>query len=216
MEKMELSKFTIGLIFIFLPGILALIISERLTEHRERKGYELLAYALVLGCIAHVIYDLVRYLLIYIQNFFHYILIFQPEQDRWIALMLDDHITIQGQVVGITAVIGVLLGLLVAYAANYSWLHRFASKINASKKFSDIDVWTNLMNSQVTRWIVLRDHSKNLMYQGYVQAFSVAEETRELVLTDATVFVNNSAEKMYDVPVLYLSFDKKDVALEIF
>ncbi|MHB1587727.1 MAG: DUF6338 family protein [Acidiferrobacteraceae bacterium] len=206
---MELSKFTIGLIFIFLPGIVALIISERLTEHGERKGHELFAYALVLGCIAHVLYGLVRHLL-------NGAPIVPLEKDRWIVLMLNNHSTIQGQVVGITAVIGVLLGLFVAFSANHSWLHRFANNINVSKKFSDIDVWTHLMNLQGLQWVVLRDHSKNLMYQGYVRAFSGAEETRELCLSDASVFVNNSAEKMYDVPLLYLSFDKKDVALEIF
>jgi hypothetical protein len=55
-----------------------------------------------------------------------------------------------------------------------------------------------------------------LAYQGYVQAFSATEDTRELFLTNASVFKNDTGEKEYDVAVLYLSIDKKDVALEIF
>jgi len=69
---MELSRFTIAIIFIFFPGILALVISERLTTHPERKSYELFAYALVLGCVAHLLYELVYSLAV-----------------RWIALPDD-------------------------------------------------------------------------------------------------------------------------------
>jgi hypothetical protein len=80
--------------------------------------------------------------------------------------MLDDTVTIQRQVVAITAVIGGLLGLLLAYMANHSWLHRFANKLDISKKFAEVDVWTHLMTYQGPQWVVIRDHSKNLMYQG--------------------------------------------------
>ena len=76
---MELSKFSIGLIFIFLPGILALLVSERLTEHPERKNYELLVYALVLGCIAHVTYGLLALVSHALPPFFHL------AEDRWIV-----------------------------------------------------------------------------------------------------------------------------------
>lgn len=152
---MELSKFTVGLIFIFLPGILALLVSERLTEHPERKGYELFTYALVLGCIAHVAYALM------VQISHGLPLGFHLDEDRWIELMLEDEtITIQTNVVATTAAIGVLLGLFLAYAANHSWLHRIAH--------------------------------------------------------DATVFENRSGRKLYDVKTIYLSFEKKDVAVEIF
>jgi Family of unknown function (DUF6338) len=207
--EMQLSKFTIGLIFIFLPGILALIISERLTEHRERHGYELLAYALVLGCIAHVVYGL-------LQPALDLILRIHLEEDRWIDLMLDTDVAIQRQVVAYTAIIGAILGLLLAYITNRSWLHRFAAKLKISQKFAEVDVWTHLLTYQGPQWVVVRDHSKNLMYQGYVQAFSATEDTRELFLTNASVFANNTGKKEYDVAVLYLSFDKKDVTLEIF
>jgi hypothetical protein len=54
------------------------------------------------------------------------------------------------------------------------------------------------------------------MYQGYVKAFSTSEETRELFLVEATVFQNDTGEKMYDVAILYLSFDKTNFTLEIF
>lgn len=208
---MELSKFSIGLIFIFLPGILALLVSERLTEHPQRKNYELFVYALVLGCIAHIAYGLLAALSYALPP------TYRLDEDRWIELMLDDsQVSIQTRVVAITAIIGVLLGLLVAYGANHSWLHRVAHRLRVSRKFADNDVWGYLMNSGIVGWIVLRDHSKNLMYQGYVATFSTTEDPRELILRDASVFENSSGAKLYDVSSLYLSFEKKDVVVEIF
>jgi hypothetical protein len=208
---MDLSKFSVGLIFIFLPGMLALVVSERLTEHPERKGYELFVYALVLGCIAHLIYS----------AFAHGVHALAPaadiDEDRWIQLMLDDKaVTIQTRVVGVTAVIGVLLGFLVAYSANHSLLHRAAQLLRVSRKFADNDVWGFLLNSGNVGWVVIRDHSRNLMYQGFVTTFSTTEDPRELILRDATVFENASGAKLYDVKTIYLAFDKKDVTVEIF
>jgi len=207
----ELSKFSIGLIFIFLPGVLALLVSERLTEHPERKNYELFVYALVLGCIAHIAYGMLAALSYALPP------ALRLDEDRWIELMLDDsQVTIQTRVVAITAIIGVLLGLLLAYGANHSWLHRLAHRLRVSRKFADNDVWGYLMNSGMVGWIVVRDHSKNLMYQGYVATFSATEDPRELILRDATVFENSTGTKLYDVSSLYLSFEKKDVVVEIF
>jgi peptidyl-tRNA hydrolase len=72
------------------------------------------------------------------------------------------------------------------------------------------------MNSGVIGWIVVRDHSKNVMYQGYLTTFSTTEDPRELILRDATVFENSSGAKLYDVSSLYLSLEKKNVVVEIF
>ena len=208
--KMEISKFTVGIIFIFLPGILALLISERLTNHPERKPYELVVYALTIGCVAHLVYGLLQPVVNMLGG--------QLESDRWVDLMLTaraDKISIQGQIVIITAAIGTFLGFTVAYAANHSWLHKFARIAHITRKFSDIDVWNYLMNSRNIEWIRLRDHANNLAYLGYVMAFSSEENPRELLLGNVTVFTNDSGQKLYDVNATYLSFAKEDVAIEL-
>lgn len=208
---MELSKFTVGIIFIFLPGILALIISERLTDHPERKPYEHAVYALVLGCIAHLAYSILQTAIV---TFFPSLPI---EKDRWIELMLGDKdkATVQGQVVVATVVFGIALGFLVAWASNHSWLHRIAKWLGVSRKFADLDVWNFLMNSGSVEWVVVRDNTKNLMYQGYVSAFSSGEDPRELVLGQVTVYRNDTGQKLYDAKSVYLSFEKKDVSIEL-
>ena len=46
--------------------------------------------------------------------------------------------------------------------------------------------------------------------------FSTQEDPRELVLKRVTVFQNDTATKLYDVDLMYLSFDKKSATLEIY
>lgn len=178
-----MSRFTIAIIFIFFPGILSLVISERLTTHEGRKGYELFAYALVLGCIAHLFYGLITSVTGHWINL--------PE-DRWLDLLVSEKISIQGPVVLYTAVVGALMGLLVAFGANHSWLHRFARLLRVTRKFADPDVWAYLMNSDQIAWVVVRNQEDNLMYQGSVASFSTDEDPRELVLTNVTVYQNSS------------------------
>ena len=71
------------------------------------------------------------------------------------------------------------------------------------------------MNSGDIEWIVLRDRSNNLAYKGFVRAFSSAENPRELVLGDVTVYTNDSGDMLYDVKTVYLSFEKQNVAIEL-
>ncbi|MHB1530425.1 MAG: hypothetical protein ACYCXT_13595 [Acidiferrobacteraceae bacterium] len=207
---MELSKITIGAIFIFLPGILVLMVSERLTEHRKREGYEIAALTFVFGCLSHLLYYLLRYSIIRFANL---------PNDPWLSQITAENVTLPPTFVLIaTSLLGVIVGFVVSYAANHSWLHRFAGLIGASRKFSDPDVWALLMNSkvmEVLQWVVVRDQKNNLMYQGRVTAFSTDEDPRELILEDVTVFDNITAEKMYDVKLVYLALQKKNARVEV-
>lgn len=71
------------------------------------------------------------------------------------------------------------------------------------------------MNSDTINWIVIRDQANDLMYQGQVAQFSDEEDPRELVLSDVSVFVNETGKHMYDVPLMYLSLEKKNVTFEV-
>jgi hypothetical protein len=207
---MELGKVTISIIFIFLPGILALMVSERLTSHRERKGYELAAYTFVIGCLSHLLYFTLHWLLGKFS-------ITSPE-DNWLDLMTSDTVA-QPTVVLITTILGVVLGFVLCYASNYSWLHRFASLIHAGNKFGDVDVWAWLLNSghvEGNPWVVIRDQEKSLMYQGWVMAHSVEEDPRELVLSDVKVFDNKTGAELYDVKVMYMALEKKSASIELY
>lgn len=205
-----MDKITIGVIFIFLPGILSLMISEKLTSHPKREGYELFAFTFVLGCLSHLLYFAVYTISTYVG-------VFLPE-DKWLDLMTATTAA-QPVVVLFTAILGVVLGFILSYARNYSWLHRFAVWIKASHKIGDVDLWAYLFNSTLLekeQWVVVRDRDKKLMYQGIVHTFSDVEDPRELILKYVRVFDNDTGANLYDVDILYVSFEKKNASIEIY
>lgn len=207
---MDISQFTIQLIFIFTPGFISIIISDRLTTHRERKPYEFLVYAFIAGCASHIVYFIVYTVLqrLGCQAALPY--------DSWLDDVLTRQNKVQGVVLLINSIIGGLIGLFVAYGSNHSLLHRFSRCLNITKKFSDLDVWGYLMNSGATMWVVIRRPEQNIMYQGYIAAFSDEEDQRELLLSDVTIYDNDSGDQIYTVATCYLSFKKDEVSIEIY
>lgn len=72
------------------------------------------------------------------------------------------------------------------------------------------------MNSGATMWVVIRRPEQNIMYQGYIAAFSDEEDQRELLLSDVTIYDNDSGDQIYTVATCYLSFKKDEVSIEIY
>lgn len=63
-------------------------------------------------------------------------------------------------------------------------------KLNASSKFGDEDLWAYFLNSKDVDWVWVRDHARDLVYEGWVQAFSVTSPVREIMLRDVRVYSN--------------------------
>jgi len=60
------------------------------------------------------------------------------------------------------------------------------------------------MNSEKMEWVVIRDIKNDLMYEGWIKAFSDSTEKDEIFLRDVRVFKNSTSEELYDIPGLYL------------
>ncbi len=71
------------------------------------------------------------------------------------------------------------------------------------------------MNSPDTEWVTIRDISNNLMYDGWVQAFSDNSKEAELLLGDVAVYKNDTGEHLYDIDSQYLSLDRNNISIEI-
>jgi hypothetical protein len=93
----------------------------------------------------------------------------------------------------VVSALAVPVGLAVAFVINHTWLHRFARFVRVSQKFGDIDVWSYVMNSNIQPWVVVRDRDQDVMYDGWIAAFSDTIDTSELFLRDVKVFRNGKA-----------------------
>lgn len=113
------------------------------------------------------------------------------------------------------SLIGFIQGILIAININTSFFMQIFRHLGVTKRFSDPDVWSFLLNSQDTdNWVTIRHPGRGHIYQGYVRSFSGGEKDRELVLTLVEVFDLETAVKVGEIPILYLAFKKDDLVLE--
>jgi hypothetical protein len=113
------------------------------------------------------------------------------------------------------SLVGILQGVLITINLNHSLLMRFCRFIRLTKRISDPDVWSFLLNSNDTdNWVTIRHKDRGHIYQGYVRSFSGGDKDRELILTLVQVYNLDTAEKVGEVPILYLAFKKDDLVLE--
>jgi hypothetical protein len=113
------------------------------------------------------------------------------------------------------SVVGLMLGVLITLNINFGLLIRFCRLVRVTRRFSDPDVWSLLLSSYDTdNWVTIRHKDRGHIYQGYVRSFSAGEKDREMVLELVQVFSFDTAEKVGEIPILYLAFKKDDLVLE--
>ncbi len=112
-------------------------------------------------------------------------------------------------------VVSVLLAALVAAAYNYKLVTVIGRLLRITRRFGDEDVWEYLHNSPDVEWVYVRDHLQDITYYGRISTFSDRYKQRELVLSDAIAFENDTGARLYDVDGVYVSRDVNTVTLEI-
>jgi len=209
--QFELSDFAIKLILLFLPGIISFLIINILTNHKEFKFYFILIYSLLLGFLNYFIYYLIIYLFNYIAkcfnlNFYKTVTFF--DFINGILNKVDFFEII------IVCIVSIPVGFLFVIFINHNFLNTFAHHIKSTKKYSEVDVWSHLMNTKIPGWVYIRDIKNNLVYYGYIKVFSDSTEQDELFLKDVKVFRNSDAKFLYEIPGLYLCNSRKNMIIE--
>ena len=106
------------------------------------------------------------------------------------------------------------LGIVISININRSFTMRLMRYLRITNRYSDADVWSFTMNSPLDAWITVRDRRRGLVYDGYIDAFSPGDAERELLLSRVVVYDAESGDEVDKIPVLYLSLEKNDIALE--
>ena len=92
---------------------------------------------------------------------------------------------------------------------------RFLNFIGASNHIADQDIWEFIFNSNTPKikFAYIRDYSNQLIFAGYVQAYSDRSDLREIAMYQVEVFTEKS-EKLYATPYLYLARAPEQITLE--
>jgi len=203
---MELSEFSLKIIFLFIPGIVSLLIIEKLSFHREYKLYQILIYSLILGFANYSFY----YVLIELFN-----AIFQTCYScMFFTTLINKSTQIDFWEILKVSFLSIVIGYLFSALINHKVLNKIGKLLRVTRKFGDLDVWSFIMNSKNVEWVVIRDFDTDLMYEGWIELFSDSTERDELLLRDVIVFKNSTGEIIYRTPGLYFPKKRENITIE--
>jgi hypothetical protein len=203
---MQLSEFAFRIILIFVPGLISLIIIDNLTFHREFKLYYIIIYSLILGVINYYLYYIIVIIL-------KYIIKIDPSIS-FLDIVVNQRAILNLREIGFVSALSIPIGFIFTFFINYKVLFRIAHFLKISNKFGDIDVWSYIMNLEIPEWVVIRDIKNNIMFEGWIQAFSDSTEKDEIFLRDVIVYENSTGDEIYRIPALYLPRNKEELIIE--
>lgn len=205
---MGLSEFAFKLLILFVPGIICSYIVDTFTNHKQRTQFQFVVNSFVYGLIAYGVFWLIVSIFSRIwsvdQNSFNFLLYFQ-DSSRDVAFREIFYVCI----------VAVFIGAIVTFIHSHKLHFRLFRFLKITKKFGELDVWGYLMNSEEVSWVTVRDIPNNLMYDGWIQAFSDNSKEAELLLNDVKVYANDTGEHLYCVMSQYLSLERSSIVIEV-
>jgi hypothetical protein len=199
------------LVLIFIPGILCYGVVASLAAKRNRDNTVIFLQIFMYGVSSYMVLAVCHYV--------------TPTGTAYLGIRLDniallnpssiEKAGIDPVPIAAASVVGVIQGVLITLNTNFSLLMRFCRLTRITNRFSDPDVWSFLLNSNDTdNWVTVRHKDRGHIYQGYISSFSGGDKDREIILTLVQVYSLDTAEKVGEIPILYLSFKKDDLVLE--
>lgn len=204
-SDMDLNTAIIRISLFFIPGLIWATIDENHASKKNTSELRFILNVFIFGVTTYAI----LYILYFISNMPFGIPVANNPSDN--ISDLEDSID---EIISAIA-LAFFLSIIWVYAKNYKIFIRFLRKIKASKSYGDDDVWKYLMSSDFpeTEYINLRDFDRQIVYTGYVKAYSEKEGIRELYLRDVKVY-DFSANFIFETPNIYLARKPDDIHLE--
>ncbi|MBW1616974.1 MAG: hypothetical protein JRJ49_10715 [Deltaproteobacteria bacterium] len=201
---MGLSEFAIKLLLLFLPGIICSYIVDTFTNHEKRTQFQFIINSYVYGLLSYIVYYLI------------FILINHKESKIYfLKALIDSKSDISYEEIISVCIVSIALAVIFTCMHNYKLHFNLFKKLKITKKSGHIDVWGYFMNSPDVSWISVRDIENNLIYDGYLSAFSDSFKDAEILLWNVCVYKNDTAELLYKVKYQYLSLDKSKIIIEV-
>ena len=203
---MEVNNFTVRMMLLGLPGIIAYFVSDKIVIRRWRDVLPTVLTIFAYAVLSYILLALVTY-------------VAGDKHDNGVFAEVFGSQAIGFRTILGGIVCGLVLALASGYAFRFSILNRAAKAMGATKRFGDTDVWHYFNNSPMDEkndgYLYVRDHKRDLIYYGYISLYSDSGEERELVLTDVSVYENGTGEYCYSVQHMYLSRTRDDLTIEV-
>jgi hypothetical protein len=207
-RAMQISDLALRLLLLFFPGIICAYVVDTLTVHRPRQPFFFVLQSFVLGLSSYFLYFIFCWLL---NTFWTNRFCIQVSN---LSALIDSKAAISFREVCFVTVAALFLAVTISVSQKHKLVFRMAHLLRVTGKFGELDVWGYTMNLREVEWVTVRDHAKDLMYDGWIQAFSDDSKNAELLLRDVSVYKNISGERLYQIGALYISRNRDDITIE--
>lgn len=210
---MDLSEFLIRVVFLFTPGYTSRFIYRKIRGSVSRKDWEDYLEIAAFSLISYILAGFSLYL-------FRKVHWLNDGKSPFLALraIYDKNLSVDRTVIWeivLATVIAAIVAVIASYVEQYKLIHKLARWIKATKRYGDEDVWDYFNQSPTVKWVYVRDHKYDLVYYGWIQAFSDPYKERELILRDVEVFRNSTFARLYRSDLIYLSRKSDELTIEI-
>lgn len=199
---MEFSLATVQIALIFIPGLFWTMLdaAHRPTTQNGQFIYTLRVF--VFGVISYAFLGLIY------QGLGREFDILSFADPNWSFAKIGDEVLW-------AVAISIVLSVAWIAGRTHKIVTRFLNKIGASNHIADQDIWEFVFNSDdpKIKFAHVRDYENEVIYAGYVRAYSDRLDLRELAMTDVQVFDGDGVE-IYSTPRLYLARPNNGITLE--
>lgn len=207
-----MNEFSVTLLVLGLPGIICLFLTYKLIGRLQRSTIEVVFLVFLYSVLSYALVDLSGRLL----NLLPCVNI---ENSAIAMLLTAGNHNPEPQTLLYAVFASIILAYFVSYTVRFNLINRVGQKINATKRYGDEDVWHYFHNAPEDQkndgWVIVRDLKQGLAYYCYISTWSDSGMDRELTLSDASVFVSDTEEYLYDVQHLYISRNRDEIVIEI-
>lgn len=209
-----MSEFLTRMLILFFPGIISLVIIDKLTAHKKINQFYFFVYSFILGVLS--------YLLVYSVADISFLkpITGQIEKKYFLEFVESGKYGKYNPFeIALASLMGIIIAIMFCYLKNFKWLYKPLQFLRITSKFSDPDVLRYFLSSkEVQGWIYIRDITRDICYLGWLTAFSENPEDslckEEILLSDVRIYTNTSSELLYRCDYLYLPFKAEDMIIE--
>ena len=202
---MNLSIFTFQIILVFLPGIIATETIQFLTDRRKDDHYKF-RYI-----ISSILFGIISYIFVECNNYIRYILtslnlceFISYKSIDFFNMSNSSSLIVNLNEIFLAIFFALIISIIFSVLINKKVLIKLARKLNITHKFDEDDVWSYVFNSEERYWIIIRDIKNDLLYQGWLSAFSTTHNENEILLSNVQVYRNsNTEEVLYNMEKVY-------------
>lgn len=197
---MDLTKFTLSLLLLALPGLVARTLFRLWIGRTERHPWE--------DAVEIALFSIGAYgMLAAIEN----------EPAVLEGLSSPDQGSTPWSQIGWATLIAFGLAALASAAHRYHVPNRLGVLLRISGRFGEQDVWEHFQRRHGKRHAIVRDHLQGISYFGRLRAYSTQEngDGRELVLANVVAVDSETGAEVYQMQEVYLSRTETQVTIEL-